>query len=691
MERITRTRVGILVLIFCLVIGSFSFMLYDMQIISTGGSTNNVTTFETLTRVKAARGNILDSKGNVLVTNRASYDLVINHYVLTSSATPNKTLYDLVQLCRSHEITYTDHLPISAQPPFEYTLSDYNSTWQNYFQTFLAYRDNLDSDITAPLLMKKLRDSYAIPDDWSDEDARAVLGLRYELSLRNCVGSLSNYVFLSDVDTDTLAAVLELNVPGMNVETSTVRQYNTKYAAHILGYIGAMSATQWEQYKDVEGYSMDALIGQDGLEKAFEQYLHGTDGTRVDVVTKDGTLVKSYYLEEPKAGQNVQISIDLNLQAAAEDALAITMESLRDPTVNLEGDGLDAAGAAVVALDIKSGQVLVCGSYPTYDLSTLFENYNDLMEADFQPMFNRALQAEYPPGSTYKMSMTIAGIDNHAITPTERIYDAGKYLKYEGFSASCLYYTDYGMSHGTIDCTDALKYSCNYFFYELADRLKIDAIDATAKGLGLGEKTGVELYERLGHRANPDTKAALHTGDDARWYTGDRILTGIGQSENRFTPMQLCSYVSTIINRGTRYKATFLNRVVSSDYHEVVFENTPEVMNKIFISDSAVNAVMTGMEKVANDAGGTARKIFANYPIKVAAKTGTAQTGDKRYSDNGAFVCYAPADDPQIAVVVYGERAGHGRSMGDVAKAILDAYFGVDSSGSTLPGENEIS
>ena len=691
MERITRTRVGILVLIFCLVIGSFSFMLYDMQIISTGGSTNNVTTFETLTRVKAARGNILDSKGNVLVTNRASYDLVINHYVLTSSATPNKTLYDLVQLCRSHEITYTDHLPISAQPPFEYTLSDYNSTWQNYFQTFLAYRDNLDSDITAPLLMKKLRDSYAIPDEWSDEDARAVLGLRYELSLRNCVGSLSNYVFLSDVDTDTLAAVLELNVPGMNVETSTVRQYNTKYAAHILGYIGAMSATQWEQYKDVEGYSMDALIGQDGLEKAFEQYLHGTDGTRVDVVTKDGTLVKSYYLEEPKAGQNVQISIDLNLQAAAEDALAITMESLRDPTVNLEGDGLDAAGAAVVALDIKSGQVLVCGSYPTYDLSTLFENYNDLMEADFQPMFNRALQAEYPPGSTYKMSMTIAGIDNHAITPTERIYDAGKYLKYEGFSASCLYYTDYGMSHGTIDCTDALKYSCNYFFYELADRLKIDAIDATAKGLGLGEKTGVELYERLGHRANPDTKAALHTGDDARWYTGDRILTGIGQSENRFTPMQLCSYVSTIINRGTRYKATFLNRVVSSDYHEVVFENTPEVMDKIFISDSAVNAVMTGMEKVANDAGGTARKIFANYPIKVAAKTGTAQTGDKRYSDNGAFVCYAPADDPQIAVVVYGERAGHGRSMGDVAKAILDAYFGVDSSGSTLPGENEIS
>ena len=691
MERMTRTRVGALLLIFCLVIGFFGFKLYDMQVISTGGSTNNITTFETRTRVKAARGNILDANGNVLVTNRASYDLVINHYVLTSSKSPNETLMDLVELCRRQGIEYADHLPLSKQAPFEYTLSDYNSTWQGYFQTFLAYRDNLDSDITAPLLMKKLRESYSIPDSWSDADARAVLGLRYELSLRNCVASLSNYVFLSDVTTDTLAAVLELNVPGMTVEASTVRQYSTKYAAHILGYIGAMNSTQWEYYKKLEGYSMDALVGQDGLEKAFEEYLHGTDGTRVDVVTKDGTLVESYYIDEPKAGQNVQISIDLNLQAAAEDALAITMENLRDPSVNLEGDGLDAAGAAVVAMDIKTGQVLVCGSYPTYDLSKLFENYNDLMTADYQPMFNRALQAEYPPGSTYKMSMTIAGIQNNAITATETIYDAGKYLKYEGFSASCLQYTSYGTSHGTIDCTDALKYSCNYFFYEVADRLTIDAIDATAKALGLGESTGVELYERLGHRSNPETKAALYTGDDARFYAGDRILTGIGQSENRFTPMQLCSYLTTIVNRGTRYQATFLNRVVSSDYREVLFENTSKILSKTKLSDTAVNAVMEGMEKAANETGGTARKIFGDYPIKVAAKTGTAQTGDTKHSDNGAFVCYAPADDPQIAIVVYGERAGHGRSMGDVAKAILDAYFGLDHTGETLPGENEIS
>ena len=259
MERITRFRAGLLLLFFGLVACFFAFKLYSLQIIETGGNTNNVTTFETRTRVKAPRGNILDINGNILVGNRASYDLTINHYVLTSSATPNDMLFNLVQLCKTRGIEYEDHLPISKTKPYTYTLTEYNTTWQDHFQSFLIYRDNLDSDISAPLLMETLREDYGIPEDWSDEDARLVLGLRYELSLRNCVGSLSNYVFMSDVDNETLAAVLELNIPGMNVETATVRQYNTSYASHILGYVGAMNAKQWEQYKEL-GYSMDARV-----------------------------------------------------------------------------------------------------------------------------------------------------------------------------------------------------------------------------------------------------------------------------------------------------------------------------------------------------------------------------------------------------------------------------------------------
>ena len=690
MERMIRLRAVILFLVFALVVGFFSGKLYLMQVRDSGGDTNNITTFETRTRVKAARGNILDRNGNVLVTNRASYDLMINHFVLTSSAQPNETLLKLVKLCREMGVEYEEHFPITKETPFRYTLSDYNTTWQNHFQSFLIYRDNLDSDATAPLLMQKLRESYLIPEDWSDEDARAVLGLRYELSLRMCVNSLSNYVLLTDVSSEMLAAALELGVPGMSVEASTVREYTTPYAAHVLGYVGAMSPDQWAVYKEL-GYPLDALVGQDGFEEAFEQYLHGTDGTRVDRVTKDGTLVESYYEVAPKAGQNVQVSIDVNLQSAAEDALAININNLRDPEVNKEGDGLDAAGAAVVAMDVKTGQVLVCGSFPTYDLSKLFEDYNELMNADLQPLYNRALQAEYPPGSTYKMSMVVAGIDNRKISITSKITDKGKFTKYEGFDATCLSYTKYGRTHGAINAMEAIKVSCNYFFYELADNMDINQIDATAKGLGLGESTGIELYERIGYRANAETKAKLYTGDNARWYMGDQILASIGQSDNRFTPIQLCSYVTTLVNQGTRYKATFLNRVVSADHTQVVMENQTQVLSKMAISDQAFNAYTTGMKLAASESGGTAYSTFRNYPVTVAAKTGTAQTGVSNHSDNGAFVCYAPADDPQIAVVVYGERAGHGRSLGDVARAVLDAYFGLGQYGDIVVPENGIS
>ena len=689
MERVTRHRAIFLLALFGIAAIFFAFKLYDLQIIETGGKTDNISTFETRTRVKAPRGNILDTNGNVMVTNRASYDLVVNHYVLTSSATPNETLYQLVQLCKSQGIEYTDRLPITKTVPYEYTLQDYNTTWQGYFQTFLIKRDNIDSDISAPLLMEKLRESYAIPEEWSEEDARLVLGLRYELSLRFYVGTLSNYVFCSDVSGDTLAAVMELNIPGMNVETTTVRHQVTKYASHILGYVGAMNAEQWEVYKEKD-YSMDALVGQTGFEQAFEEYLHGIDGTRVDVVTKSGQLVRSYYETEPQPGKNVQVSIDLKLQAIAEDTMATTIANLRDPAINPEKDGRDAGGAAAVAMDIKTGQVLICASYPTFDLSTMFENYSTLLEDKTGPLFNRALQAIYPPGSTYKMSMVVAGIDSGAVTATTPIEDRGVFTKYAGFSPKCLRYSSKGLTHGSIDCTDALKVSCNYYFYVLGDKMKMEDIDNTAKGLGLGEPTGVELYEATGYRANPETKAKLYTGDDAKWYQGDQVLGAIGQSENKFTPIQLCSYVTTLVNQGTRYKATFLDRVVSSDYRSVFLENSVQVQSEMTMSDEAHAAVAEGMRKVANVSGGTAYKTFKDYPIEVCAKTGTAQTGVTNASDNGAFVCYAPAEDPQIAVVIYGEKAGHGSSLGEIARSILDSYFGIGSGNAQVSGENQL-
>ena len=694
MERITRVRAGILLVIFLVSVVFFAFRVYDLQIIQTDGTVSNQKTFTIYTRVKAARGDILDKNGNKLVTNRASYDLTLNHYVLLSANGTNDYLLKMVELCRKLDVTYVDHFPVSKTAPFTYTLSDYNSTWQGYFQKYLPSKGGLDSDITAPLLMKKLRTLYRIPEEWSDEDARAVIGLRYEMDLRRDLTNLPIYVFIEDASTEALSAMLELNVPGLNTEASTVREYSTKYAAHILGYCSAMTAKQWEEYKQLKDengkniYEMDALVGQSGLEASFEEYLHGIDGLRKDVVAVDGTLISQSYVVVPKAGKNVELTIDLNLQMAAEDSLAKLIEDLRASAEEGKNvDGADAEGGAVVVMNVKTGAVLACASYPTYDLSKFFEEYESITSAQFAPLFNRALQGEYPPGSTYKMSMVVAGINSEKYGKYSKIRDKGVF-RINDFTANCLKYTQSHGNHGEITAMEALKVSCNYFFYEMANNLSIEQIDSVAKGLGLGEHTGIELGEKIGYRANPENKKLLYTGYNQKWYEPDQVMAGIGQSINKFTPMQLCVYTTTLANRGTRYKATFLNRVVSSDYRTLELENKPVILSQMNISQEAFEAYTEGMRLVATE--GTAQRLFRNYPVEIAAKTGTAQHGSGG-SDHGAFVCYGPVADPEIAVVVYGEKAGHGTTVAQIAKEVLDVYFSVDEIGDVITNENQVS
>lgn len=687
MERLTRIRARILAVVFALIAVFFVWKLYDLQIIQTGGgNVDNTSTFTTRTRVKASRGEVLDINGNVLISNRAGYDLVLNHYVLETADGTNQYLYDLVKTCEEHNIQYNDSFPISRTRPFVYKLSEQTSAQQKNFQSYLEYMERLDSDITAPLLIEELRSRYSIPEEWTEDEARAVIGLRYEMDLRGCVWSLPLFVFLSDVTDQQLSTILELNVPGLAPEATPVREYTTDYAAHVLGHVGAMTPSQWEYYSTVDGYEMDAQVGQSGLEAEYEEYLHGVDGIRVDTVTTDGTLVSSYYEKEPKAGANVEISIDINLQMAAEDAFAELVKQLRSRE---GGDGSDIEGGAVVAIDVKTGQVLVCASYPTYKLSTYFEDYNQILEEPYNPLFNRALQAMYPPGSTYKMSMVVAAINNGYLSPNETIYDAKIYTKHN-LDVKCLYYTSYGMSHGNIDAAEALQRSCNYFFYELGDRVPNSVSDSTAKGFGLGEPTGVELDEEIGWRTNDATKKALYKGEAANLVWADRIISAIGQSDNQFTPIQLAVYAATLANEGTRYKATFMNRVVSADYRSLLLENKPSVLSNMEISDGAVNAYKKGMYMVAHESGGTAYKTFKDYPIKIGAKTGTAQHS-RGGSDNGAFVCFAPYENPQIAIAVYGEKAGHGGDMAVVAKAILDVYFEVGQIGDVNTYENKLS
>jgi len=684
MERITRLRIGWVLLIFMVILGLFSMTLYDLQIIQTGGKPDNTSTFTTRTRVKAARGNILDRNGNVLVSNRATFDLTLNHYVLISANGTNEYLYKLVKRCEELGIAYTEHFPVSKERPFVYTLDDYNSSWQSYFQKYIAFMGRLDSDITAPLLIETLRERYNIPSDWTDDEARQVIGLRYELDLRRCVYSLSNYIVLEDASDEAKAAIVELNIPGLRVESSIAREYHTEYAAHILGYVGAVTKDQWEYYKNIEGYEMDALVGQAGIEAAFEEYLHGVDGWREDTMTKDGTLISSRYLTLPKAGSNVELTIDITLQGIAEDSLDALLNELRAG----ETAGNAAEGGAVVAMDPKTGHILVCASNPTYDLSKYFENYDQLLEAENSPLYNRALQGIYAPGSTYKMSTLIAAFESGKYNNQSVIRDKGQFIL-GNFHANCLKWTNQRQTHGLINGAEALKFSCNYFFYELADNISIAAMDEVAAALGLGVKSGAELPENAGYRANPTTKELLHQGEDKLWYKGNQILAAIGQDDNQFTPIQLCNYAATLANQGTRYKATFLKRVVSSDFSNLLLESKAQIANHLNISKETCDAYLDGMLRVTSESGGTAYSVFRNYPVEVAGKTGTAQIGTG-IPANGSFVCFAPARSPEIAISVYGEKTASGASMSKVAKAVLDKYFEVGTIGDTDIFENQL-
>lgn len=690
MEYKTTIRLTSLAIAVLLVISIFIGRLYQVQISDAESAISSSDTYTFLTHVPAARGNILDRNGTVLVSNRASYNLSINDYIIYSPQSTNQNILNLVNHCIDLGLDYTDHLPISRQSPYSSVYEDLNANWQNYFKTFMTERD-WDLDMTATSLMKELREAYRIPDDWSAADARKVIGVRYELELRHYVYALSTYVLSYDVPSDALAVLIELNIPGVNVETTTVREYNTTYAAHILGSVGKMTAEEYEVFEK-EGYSMDAYVGKEGFEKAFESYLHGTDGDKYTVLSADGEVIEEYYDTEPKAGSNVELTLDLDLQMITEDALAQHIEYIRENGVSAsaenDGNGKDAEGGAAVVIDIDNFEVLACASYPTYNLATYSQDFETLLEDEYAPLYNRALQAIYNPGSTYKMVTGIAAVDYLGIDPLQGIKDEGEYLYYkdEGFTPKCMIFKNYGLTHDMVDLPRALSVSCNYYFYEVANQIyyrfnhTIDPIDEVAKAMGLGEKTGVELSESTGYRANAETKALLYEKDQQGFYGADALVAAIGQSENKFTVMQLATYTATLANAGTRYSTTFLQRVVSADYSELILENEPEIASELEISAEAMNAIVYGMQLCASDrTEGTARSTFQDYPIDVCAKTGTAEH-DAGGSSHASFVCFAPADDPEIAIAIYVEKGGSGASLGTIAREILDAYFAEDTS-----------
>lgn len=707
---VSSSRLAAFALVVVLLIALCAGTLYKLQIIEGADyyeeSQNSLTSYPSVT---AARGNILDRYGRVLVSNRECYNLKISDTRLFSDEVedPNAVILQMINLVEAAGETYTDDLPITLEPPFEYTnMTDIQRT---LLDAYLKAK-GLDEDTTAVELMSYFRTRYEIANSYTAEEMRKIASVRYAVNVRYEINT-NSYIFVEDASIDLISDLMGVVGNVVEVETSYVREYNTQYAAHILGYVQAMSEEDMAKYRPEDensGYDYDTKVGRDGVEAAFEDWLHGTNGEARVKRTANGTVTSTVYLEDPVPGNHVYLTIDIQLQEQAERILETGIYELQiernDDNAEAVAEGRldevreDIQGGAIVVVDVKTGEPLAIASYPTYDLATIIEDYADLLEADYDPLFNRALMGAYAPGSTFKPCTAIAGLTENIINTETQIECTGIFTKYEsqGYAPACWIYTqmDGQLTHGYDNVTEALKDSCNIFFYTVADDLGIRKLMEYAEDFGLGESTGIELTETTGNMSNPDN----HLNYDVDgWVDGDTVQAGIGQSDSMFTPLQIAEYCAAIANGGTRHSAALLKSVRSYDYSRQLYQNKTEVLSTVDSADYNWAAVQRGMYLMANDITSSSNTVYytlGNYSyngvsLPVAAKTGTSQLGEGK-TNNAIFMCYAPFDDPEIAVAIVVERGLSGANLSRMARNVLDAYFSLGSISNTAERENSL-
>ena len=640
--------------------------LFSLQIIHGDEYADDANQLFTYTStIPASRGDILDRNGQTLVSNTTVYQLQIT-YAFWKKDGQNDRILELVNMIESDETgLVNDTLPITSgvYGTFSYTKAEDSSD-------VIRLRKCCDNqgwgtDLSAEAVMENLCAAYEIDTGLSKPDRRKIAGVRYQMEQEQ-FSMYNAFNLASDISMDLVAKISEQHekYAGVEVNTSAERQIETDYAANILGYIGPIFAEDWDKYKK-EGYSMNAQVGKTGAEQAFEEYLRGTDGERSIQTDHRGNVVSEQKTEEAQSGNNVVLTLDINLQKVAEESLASRCQSISG-----------AGGGAAAVIDVKNGEILALANYPTYHLATFNQDYDELAASELSPLLNRSIAGTYAPGSTFKVCTAVAGLETGAIDADTRIYDEGVYTYYKGYHPKCWIYSSTGSGHGWEDVTGALQDSCNYFFFETGRLLGGEKLESYAKKFGLGEYTGLELSgEKKGRVAGPTARAAAQENDPSLrdWSGGDTLQAAIGQGDNAYTPLQLANYCAAIATRGTQYEAHLLRSVKAYDYSETVYTKEAAVLNKIDAADSTWDLVQEGMEKVTGE-DGTASSVFQNYPIKVAGKSGTAQvTGTER--DNGIFISYAPVDDPQIAVCVVIEGGDSGNNVAPVVRDIYNAYF----------------
>lgn len=642
--------------------------LFDLQIVH--GDEYRQESNTRLTRettLKAARGNILDSSGNKLVSTKLEYNVEI-YKTKIDTTTLNNTLLLFAKTLETNGDSYVDTFPISVDP-FEYSGNNFDS-WKK--------SNNIDENATAEDAFNWFKKRYKV-ETGNTSDDRKVITLRYAIEMNGYSSTRSVTIAknISNVTRDTLNVMSE-DYPGISTSSRPTTQYNYgTLASHILGYVGPISDSELQANPE---YDLNDFIGKAGIEKVFEKYLKGEDGVRQVDMSVDGVVTDEYVSKEAVSGSDVVLTIDANLQAATEKALEDDIKDMQSG--KLSGASNADQGAAVV-INVKTGEILAMASYPNYDPSLFTNgisqnNWDNYRNDSRHPLVNKAISDISAPGSTFKMVTAIAGLQTGKIDTNTYINCTGHYTYFNDYQPWCWL----RRGHGAQNVTSAIEHSCNYFFYETGRRVGIKDLAKTATELGLGQKTGIELPdEAQGNLASPET---LSKGDV--WAAGYTIQAAIGQLYNAFTPIQMAKYTAMIANGGKNLDVSIIKSINNPDGTQVSRNDLNSYVNSnlglgensgadLEISSSDLDAVRQGMKNVTSDDGGTAVQYFRNFNISVGGKTGSATTA---YGTNSWFVGFAPFDDPEIAVAVFVKNGRHGAYTAPVARDIFAQYFGMN-------------
>ncbi len=651
-------------IIFALVAIMISVRLVNLQIVN-GNYYREKSNSRTVRSIEliAKRGEILDRNGRAIVSSRTAYNVYILSNRQRTDEKLNKTIYNLYKTVSASSSGVNSILPIEEKGgKYSFTLSgDDAKKWKT---------DNeFKAEDSAKTVMDELIKRYAINEgDYSKTECIYIAAARLNM-VKHAFSATSPYLFAADVPIGEIAVIKEQadSFPDVSIITQPVRDYPYgSLAAHILGRVGALSADEYEENKN-NGYNINSQIGKSGIEKLMESYLRGENGAGSVEQSGEGRSIGQAVEKAPVKGRNVSLTIDLDMQLACEKALEETIRNISSSFESAK-DGRDADAGSIVVIDVNTGDILAIASYPTYEIKTFTSEYNNLLNNKANPLFNRALAGTYAPASTFKPLVGIAALEEGIITSDEEILDTGKYTHFKDYQPACWIYNQKGGTHGLVNVAEAIRDSCNVFFFDVGRRLGIEKIDSYAAKFGFGQNSGIELSgeEKTGVVAGPENRK--QSGEI--WYPGDVCQTAIGQSDTLVTPIQLANYMATLANGGTRYKPRLI-KAVENVGGGVLKESAPEVLAKIDMSKENQEAILSGLRMVVTE--GTAEKAFKDCKVSVAAKTGSAQTAGN-YT-NGICIAYAPYDKPRIAIACVVEKAGSGSNVAQAVRMVVDSYF----------------